>query len=105
MYHNRLRAGMLLQADPTVIYGLGGLSRPLTRADLASQTPYNTYIHPGLPPGPICNPGLASLRAAVSPAAVDYLYFVAKGDGGHAFSTHYRDQVNAVNRYRRRAAE
>jgi len=102
VYHNRLRAGMLLQADPTVIYGLGGLKRPLNRADLAVDTPYNTYLRPGLPPGPICNPGLASLEAAVAPATVDYLYFVAKGDGGHAFSTDYRGQVKAINRYRRR---
>ncbi|ADK86234.1 aminodeoxychorismate lyase [Desulfarculus baarsii DSM 2075] len=102
VYHNRLRAGMLLQADPTVIYGLGGLKRPLNRADLAVDTPYNTYLRPGLPPGPICNPGLASLEAAVAPATVDYLYFVAKGDGGHAFSADYRDQVKAINRYRRR---
>lgn len=102
VYHNRLKKGMRLEADPTVIYGLGGLDRPLWRKDLRIDTPYNTYIHFGLPPGPICNPGLASLWAATHPAQVDYLFFVAKGDGGHKFSSTYRGQVNAINKYRRR---
>lgn len=102
VYHNRIKKGMRLEADPTVIYGLGGLERPLNRKDLRIDTPYNTYIHFGLPPGPICNPGLASLTAALNPAKVTYLFFVAKGDGGHKFSTTYRGQVNAINKYRRR---
>ncbi len=102
VYHNRIKKGMRLEADPTVIYGLGGLDRPLNRRDLHIDTPYNTYIHFGLPPGPICNPGLASLEAALNPAQVDYLFFVAKGDGGHKFSKTYREQINAINKFRRR---
>jgi UPF0755 protein len=77
---------MLLQCDPTVIYALGGENRPLYYSDLQVESPYNTYKYPGLPPGPICSPGKASLEAAVNPADVEYLYFVAKGDGTHFFS-------------------
>ncbi|MFH1060681.1 MAG: endolytic transglycosylase MltG [Pseudomonadota bacterium] len=102
VYHNRIKQGMKLQADPTVIYGLEGFDGSLTRAHLERDHPYNTYTREGLPPGPICSPGLASLQAAVHPAQVDYVYFVAKGDGSHAFSRDYRDQVNNVNRYQRR---
>ncbi len=101
VYHNRLKRGMRLQADPTVIYGLSHFDGNLRRADLEADTPYNTYIHPGLPPGPICSPGLASLRAAVDPAPADYLYFVAMGNGRHHFSISYREHQNAVNRYQR----
>ncbi|MHB1005966.1 MAG: endolytic transglycosylase MltG [Chloroflexota bacterium] len=95
VYLNRLRNGMLLQADPTVQYAAAPAStRPaggywkqdLTIADLALTSPYNTYRSQGLPPGPICSPGLASLRAAFNPTETDYLYFVAKGDGSHAFA-------------------
>jgi UPF0755 protein len=86
VYHNRLKIGMPLQCDPTVIYALGGLDRPLTLKDLEVDSPYNTYRYPGLPPGPINNPGKASILAAFSPAEVKYLYFVAKGDGSHIFS-------------------
>ncbi|MFZ5585813.1 MAG: endolytic transglycosylase MltG [Thermodesulfobacteriota bacterium] len=102
VYHNRLKQGMKLQADPTVIYGLKDVSGGPTRAHLERDHPYNTYTREGLPPGPICSPGLASLVAAVRPAPVDYVYFVAKGDGSHAFSRDYRDQVNNVNRYQKR---
>lgn len=101
VYHNRLKKGMPLQADPTVIYGLEDFNGNLTRGQLKADTPYNTYTRGGLPPGPICSPGAASLKAAVEPADVPYLYFVAKGDGGHHFSKGYRDHVNAVNRYQR----
>jgi UPF0755 protein len=87
VYHNRLKRGMLLQCDPTVIYGLEDIDRPLVLEDLETDSPYNTYKYPGLPPGPIGNPGKASLLAALYPAPVDYLYFVAKGDGTHVFST------------------
>lgn len=87
VYHNRLRRGMLLQCDPTVIYALPELDRPLLLKDLEVDSPYNTYKYPGLPPGPICNPGKASILAALYPADVKYLYFVATGKGSHIFST------------------
>ena len=87
VYHNRLRRGMLLQCDPTVIYALPELDRPLLLKDLEVDSPYNTYKYPGLPPGPICNPGKASILAALYPADVNYLYFVATGEGSHIFST------------------
>lgn len=86
VYLNRLRLGMTLDADPTVIYGLGGLDRPLLRADLDSVTIYNTYRIAGLPPTPINSPGLASIQAALRPDGSDFLYFVADGSGGHIFS-------------------
>ncbi|MCD6163666.1 MAG: endolytic transglycosylase MltG [candidate division Zixibacteria bacterium] len=101
VYHKRLKIGMRLQCDPTVIYALGGLNRPLYRRDLKLDSPYNTYKYYGLPPGPICSPGKASLEAAVNPAAGDYLYFVAKGDGSHVFSKSNRDHINAKNRIKR----
>lgn len=102
VYRNRLRAGMLLQCDPTTIYALKrlGLWRgTLARSELTLDEPYNTYVRAGLPPGPICSPGLASLRAAVSPADVDYRYFVAAGDGSHLFSRDYEDQQRNAARY------
>lgn len=85
VFHNRLRRGMPLQADPTAVYGLGRGVRPEPE-HLRTWTPYNTYLQKGLPPGPICNPGVAALEAAVRPAPVDYLYFFARGDGSHVFS-------------------
>jgi len=86
VYMNRLRRNMKLDADPTVIYGLGGLDRPLYRKDLRKDTPYNTYLHRGLPPGPINSPGLKAIRAALNPAETGYYYFVADETGGHRFS-------------------
>ena len=76
---------MPLQSDPTVIYGLKDFNGNLTRKDLYASSPYNTYRIPALPPGPICNPGLSSLRAALHPASVPFLYFVSKNDGTHHF--------------------
>jgi UPF0755 protein len=87
VYHNRLNKNMLLQCDPTVIYALPDLDRPLVLKDLEIDSPYNTYKYTGLPPGPINNPGKASILAALYPANVDLLYFVAKGDGSHIFSS------------------
>ena len=101
VYHNRLKRGMLLQCDPTVIYALPKLDRPLLLEDLEVDSPYNTYKYPGLPPGPICNPGKASILAALYPASVNYLYFVAKGDGTHVFSSTLREHNNAKIKIKR----
>jgi UPF0755 protein len=103
VFVNRLRKGMPLQSDPTVIYGREGDDRTITRDDLHRPTPYNTYVIPGLPPAPIANPGRAALEAAVDPAPVDYLYFVARGDGSHQFSSTLAEHNAAVARYQRHA--
>jgi len=101
VYHNRLKIRMRLQCDPTVIYAMGGLKRPLYYNDLKYNSPYNTYQVYGLPPGPICSPGRASLKAAVNPADINYLYFVAKGDGSHVFTRSNNEHINAKNRIKR----
>jgi len=102
VFHNRLRYGMKLESDPTVIYGMGtDYNGNITKRDLRTETEYNTYIISGLPPGPIASPGTESLRAAINPAPVKYIYFVSKGDGSHHFSANYRDHQNAVNKYQR----
>ena len=104
VFANRLRIGMPLQTDPTVIYGLGeAYGGRLRRRDLQTDTPHNTYTRAGLPPTPIALPGLASLRAAVRPDATRALYFVAKGDGSSAFSDTLADHNRAVNLYIRGA--
>ncbi len=100
VFVNRLRINMLLQTDPTVIYGLGDrFDGNLRKRDLLADTPYNTYTRPGLPPGPIASPGLASLRAALNPATSDALYFVARGDGTSQFSRTLDEHNQAVVRY------
>ena len=101
VFVRRLKKRMLLQCDPTVIYGLKDFSGRITKKNLAEPHPYNTYIHPGLPPGPIGNPGRAALTAALFPADTKYLYFVAKNDGTHYFSTNYSQHQRAVNKYQR----
>jgi len=104
VYINRLRRKMKLDSDPTTIYGLTlgkvPFNRELTRADLASNSPYNTYVVAGLPPGPICNPGRAAILAAVNPARDRSLYFVADGQGGHAFATTLAQHNRNVERWR-----
>lgn len=102
VFHNRLKAGMRLGSDPTVIYGIKGFDGNLTRAHLRTMTVYNTYKIIGLPPTPIANPGLESLRAAVNPESVDYLYFVGKGDGSHFFSRDLKTHNRAVWKYQKR---
>ena len=99
VFHNRLRLKMPLQSDPTVIYGLKDFSGNLKREHLTKPSPYNTYLLMGLPPGPISNPGRHSLLAALSPAAVPYLYFVSKGDGTHHFSSTFAEHNRAVMKY------
>ncbi len=103
VFLNRLRHGMRLQSDPTVIFGLGedGHGRDLTRADLERATPFNTYVIDGLPPSPICNPGRASVEAVLHPADSPDLYFVANGEGGHAFAATLDDHNRNVARWRR----
>ncbi|ODT30724.1 MAG: aminodeoxychorismate lyase [Hyphomicrobium sp. SCN 65-11] len=104
VFVNRLKRGMRLQSDPTIIYGIAGgqgtLGRPITRSDIDTPTPYNTYAITGLPPGPIANPGRAALEATLNPAKTKDLYFVADGTGGHNFSETLRDHNAAVQVWR-----
>jgi UPF0755 protein len=102
VYHNRLKKNMRLQADPTVVYGIKRMQDGITWKDLKRNTPYNTYIINGLPPGPIASPGIKSIRAALYPADVDYLYFVSKNDGTHYFSRTGEEHLKAVMIYQRR---
>lgn len=102
VFHNRLKTRMRLGSDPTVIYGIKAFDGNLTRAHLRQRTEYNTYKIRGLPPTPIANPGLASLRAAVDPADVNFLYFVSKGDGSHFFSSSLKSHNRAVWKYQKR---
>ncbi len=106
VFRNRLRLGMRLESDPTVIYGISDFDGNLRRRDLEDEAnPYNTYRIAALPPGPIANPGEAALRAVVNPAASDYLYFVARNDGTHTFSNSYREHARAVDRYQKKAVQ
>jgi len=99
---NRLSRGQKLECDATVQYALGaGRKSRLTNGDLLIESPYNTYLHEGLPPGPICNPGEASIKAAMNPANVPYLYYVARRDGSHVFSTTYDKHLEAISKVRR----
>ncbi len=104
VYENRLSRGMKLQADPTVIYaasnGATASGPAITKTDLANTSPYNTYIWEGLPPGPICAPGVAAIAAVLHPAKSDALFFVATGTGGHVFATTYREQLANIAAYK-----
>lgn len=105
VFHNRLRKGIPLQCDPTVIYAMkkeGRFFAPLKGEDLSFPSPYNTYIHKGLPPGPICNPGIHSIESALNPSKTNYLYFVSNGDGTHTFSSDLSSHNRAVRNYKRK---
>lgn len=93
VFHNRLDKGWLLESCATVQYVLGKQKTKLSRQDLKIRSPYNTYLHPGLPPGPICNPGAASIRAALYPAETDTMFFLSRGDGTHVFSRYYKEHL------------
>ena len=100
----RLGINMLLQIDPTIIYGMGDKYHgKLTRSDYSVDTPYNTYMHKGLPPTPIAMPSESSIRAALNPIMSNYLYYVAKPDGSHHFSASFKEQIKAVNKYLKRS--
>lgn len=99
VFHNRLKRGMRLETDPTVIYGLTDFDGNLTRRHLETPTPFNTYIIRGLPPGPIANPGREALMAALFPALTEFVFFVSKNDGSHQFSTNLADHNRAVQHY------
>lgn len=101
VFHNRLTRKWKLQADPTVLYALGNPESPLTKADLQMDSPYNTYKHKGLPPGPIANPGIDSIIAALRPEKTDYLYFVAIGEGKHHFSKTLSEHNRMIRKMRR----
>jgi UPF0755 protein len=108
VYHNRLAKRMALEADPTIQYIIPDGPRRLHLSDLMIRNPYNTYRFLGLPPGPINNPGLRSIKAAIQPAKVDYLYFVAQGDGSHAFTRDYSSHLAAkqkLDKIRRELAQ
>jgi UPF0755 protein len=104
VFINRLQRGMKLQSDPTIIYGLvggvGTLGRPISRADIDLPTPYNTYVVPALPAGPICNPGRAALEAVANPSKTREMFFVADGTGGHVFAETYEQHQRNVARWR-----
>jgi UPF0755 protein len=102
VFHNRLKRGMRLESDPTVIYGIEEFDGNLTRRHLTTRTPYNTYRISGLPPGPIANPGREALKAALYPASTDYLFFVSRQDNTHYFSTNLKDHNRAVRQFQLR---
>jgi len=99
VFYNRLKKGMRLQSDPTAVYDMDDFDGKVLRSHLKRHSPYNTYLIKGLPPGPIANPGLASLKATLFPAPVDYLYFVSQNDGTHFFSSSLTEHNQAVSRY------
>jgi UPF0755 protein len=104
VFHNRLRQNLKLACDPTVIYAVNLIKEfdgVINQSDLDLDSPYNTYLYPGLPPGPIANPGLDSIEAALYPADVEYLYFVSTNEASHIFSINYRDHQRAVDKYQR----
>lgn len=101
VFLNRLKKNMRLESDPTVIYGINNFNGNLTKKDLKTKTPYNTYVIKGLPPGPIANPGLASIKAVLNPAEGDYYFFVSKNNGTHYFSRTLKEHNRAVRRFQK----
>jgi UPF0755 protein len=99
VFFNRMQQGMKLQSDPTVIYGIPNFNGNLTKIDLETVTPYNTYTNNGLPPGPICNPGESALKAVLYAPTTNYLFFVGNGKGQHVFSTTLAEHNEAVRKY------
>lgn len=99
VFHNRLKKGMKLQSDPTVIYGIENYDGNIRKKDLLTDTPYNTYTRKGLPIGPVSNPGASAIHYAVNPTASDYLYFVGNGQGAHVFTKTYEEHLKAVRQY------
>jgi UPF0755 protein len=99
VFHNRLRKKMRIQSDPTAVYDLDNFEGKILRSHLKRKSPYNTYVRKGLPPGPIANPGLTSLKAVLYPTDVNYLYFVSKKDGTHYFSNSLAEHNQAIKRY------
>lgn len=99
VFHNRLRIGMPLQSDPTAVYGVRAFSGKVSKADIHRPSPYNTYLNKGLPPGPIGNPGVDSVHAAINPVKTEFLYFVARQDGTHQFSRNLAEHNRAVRHY------
>ncbi|MCK5513710.1 MAG: endolytic transglycosylase MltG, partial [Deltaproteobacteria bacterium] len=102
VFYNRLKRGIMLQSDPTVIYGIQNFNGNLTKEDLKTKTPFNTYLIRGLPPHPIANPGEDSIKAVLYPSPKKYLYFVSKNDGTHHFSATLKEHNRAVNRYQKK---
>jgi UPF0755 protein len=102
VFANRIRLGMRLQSDPTVIYGIENFNGNLTKDDLQNPSPYNTYTLTGLPAGPICSPGKAALSAALHPQQNDYLYFVSQNDGSHQFSKTLDEHNHAVQKFQKK---
>ncbi|MBN1105536.1 MAG: endolytic transglycosylase MltG [Deltaproteobacteria bacterium] len=105
VFLNRLKKGMRLDSDPTVIFGLDAFDGNLRKQDLSRQNPYNTYVIQGLPPGPIANPGLESIKAVLFPAQTDYIYFVSRNDGSHHFSKTLSEHNRAVNTYQKKKGQ
>jgi len=103
VFHNRLKKNMRLESDPTVIYDIKDFDGNITRKHLRTQTPHNTYMINGLPPGPIANPGIQSIRAALYPSDTNYYFFVSKKDKTHQFSTNFQEHINAVKTYQLRS--
>ena len=101
VFHNRLRIGMKMECDPTIIYGIENYDGIIHKSDIRNPHLWNTYVHPGLPKGPIANPGAGAIQAALYPADSKYLYFVSRNDGSHHFSTNYAEHARMVNRYQR----